>query len=127
MSNDFRQIFLPYCLERQPDGTYAVLNRKYKPLGFNIRDHVVFGDYPICIKPKGMNAKLATKLSWCGDSCTSVIYLYNDGCIPTSSAEHMKSYLDRLEILARLDVGEPKPLRPNETEMRLQDLSIQPA
>jgi len=32
------------------------------------------------------------------------IYLYNDGCVPTESTEHMKNYLERLKILAKLKV-----------------------
>ncbi len=31
---DFRAISLPYVLQRQEDGSYLVLNRKYKAIGF---------------------------------------------------------------------------------------------
>ena len=31
---DFRSVFMPYCLRKQKDGRYVVLNREYKPVGF---------------------------------------------------------------------------------------------
>lgn len=102
--NDFRAVFFPYCLHKQPDGRYVVLNRKYKPIGFTTREHIKYEDYPVCAKLKGIGSATAAKLSYKGDSNTDEIYLYNDGCVPTDSAEHMKNYLERLEILAKLKV-----------------------
>ncbi|QSV55098.1 MAG: hypothetical protein HEP80_15660 [Dolichospermum sp. UKL201] len=102
--DDFRAVFLPYCLQKQPDEKYAVLNRRYKPLGFNTREHIEYEDYPICVKLKGIGSATAAKLSWNCDSNTDIIYLYNDGCFPTKSSEDMKNYLKRLEILAKLKV-----------------------
>jgi hypothetical protein len=32
--SDFRAMFFPYCLQKQKDGRYVVLNREYKPVGF---------------------------------------------------------------------------------------------
>lgn len=37
---DFRASYLPYCLIRQADGRYAVVNRRYKPLGYITSDWV---------------------------------------------------------------------------------------
>ncbi|MEH2331482.1 hypothetical protein [Nostoc sp.] len=102
--NDFRAVFLPYCIEKQPDGRYVVLNREYKPVGFKTKEHIKYEEYPICIELKGIGLATAAKLSYKGDSNTDKIYLYNDGCVPTESAEHMKNYLKRLEILAKLKV-----------------------
>lgn len=102
--NDFRAVFLPYCLHKQPDGRYVVLNREYKPIGFKTRENIKYEDYPISIELKGIGSATAAKLSCNGDSNTDRIYLYNDGCVPTQSAEYMKSYLERLEILAKLKV-----------------------
>ncbi|TAE59412.1 MAG: hypothetical protein EAZ76_05520 [Nostocales cyanobacterium] len=104
MSLEFRAIFFPYCLQKQSDGRYVVLNRRYKPLGFNTLEHIEYEKYPICVKLKGLGSKTAAKLSWNGDSNTDIIYLYNDGCIPTNSSQDMKNYLKRLEILAKLQV-----------------------
>jgi hypothetical protein len=102
--SDFRSVFLPYCLDRQPDGRYVVLNRKYKPVGFLTKDHIEYSDYPICVKFKGLGEITAAKISFNGDSNMDRIYLYNDGCIPTNSSEYMADYLRRLEILAKLAV-----------------------
>jgi hypothetical protein len=102
--NDFRSVFLPYCLEKQPDGRYVVLNREYKPIGFKTREHIEYEEYPICVELKGIGEVTAAKVSYNSDSNTDMIFLYNDGCVPTESAEHMKNYLNRLAILAKLKV-----------------------
>jgi hypothetical protein len=102
--SDFRSVFLPYCLDRQPDGRYVVLNRKYKPVGFLTKDHIEYSDYPVCVKFKGLGEVTAAKISFNGDSNMDRIYLYNDGCIPTNSSQYMADYLRRLEILAKLTV-----------------------
>lgn len=102
--NDFRAVFFPYCLDKQPDGQYVVLNREYKPIGFKTKENVKYEDYPIFVELKGVGSATAAKLSYKGDPNTDRIYLYNDSCVPTESAEHMKNYLKRLEILAKLKV-----------------------
>lgn len=102
--NNFRALFFPYCLDKQSDGRYVVLNREYKPIGFKTREHIKYEDYPVCVGLKGIGSATAAKLSYKGNSNTDRIYLYNDGCVPTESAEPMKNYLDRLEILAKLKV-----------------------
>ncbi|MBD2246642.1 hypothetical protein [Nostoc sp. FACHB-888] len=101
--NDFRSVFLPYCLEKQSDGRYVVLNREYKPVGFKTREHIEYQDY-ISVELKGIGLATVAKLSYNSDSNTDRIYLYNDGCVPTESPEYMKNYLKRLEILAKLKV-----------------------
>lgn len=102
--NDFRSVHMPYCLKKQPDGTYVVLNREYKPLGFNTHKHVEYENYPIKAKIK-ITAATAKKLSCHGDTDISSIFLYDDGCIPTSNAANMNNYLDRLKALAKLKVS----------------------
>lgn len=62
-------------------------------------------EYPVCVELKGIGSVTAAKLSSKSDSNTDAIFLYNDGCVPTESAEHMKSYLERLTILAKLKVN----------------------
>ena len=101
---DFRSVFFPYCLKKQEDGRYAVLNREYKPVGFFTREYITYANYPVLVKLKGLTAKKAAKLSWKGDEQTDEIFLYNDGCVPTHSKANMHAYLAKLELLAKLSV-----------------------
>ena len=103
--HDVRSAYLPYCLDKQSDGSYAVLNRDYKPLGFLTRSHVNYSDYPVCAKIAGLTAATAQKLSWNASPDLDRIYLYNDGCIPTRSKENMDAYLKRIRILAALKIS----------------------
>lgn len=47
MTTDFSAVFLPYCLQKQSDGQYVVLNRQYKKLGFKTLEHIDYEEYPI--------------------------------------------------------------------------------
>lgn len=104
--SDFRSVFMPYCLRKQPDGRYVVLNREYKPVGFFTRDFVKYEEHPVAVHLAGIKATTAAKLSWSGDANPDEIFLYNDGCVPTDSAENMKKYLAKLQILAKLSIKE---------------------
>lgn len=100
--DDFRSVHLPYCLQRLSDGSYVVLNREYKPIGYRTRDHIRYEDLPIRAKIQGITPQVAAKLSWSGSEDLDRIMLYNDGCVPTAKSEHMKRYLERIEILSSL-------------------------
>jgi hypothetical protein len=104
---DFRSVFMPYCLRKQEDGKYVVLNREYKPVGFFTDEYVKYEEHPVAVHLEGIGPATAAKLSWKGSEDTDSIFLYNDGCIPTASAENMKKYLAKLQILAKLRI---KPL-----------------
>lgn len=97
---DFRSVYLPYCLKRQEDGRYIVLNREYKPLGFNTDTHVNYEDYPIAAKIKGITKKVAMELSIDKSSDLDQIFLYNDATNPSSNSENMKKYLKKIEKIA---------------------------
>lgn len=99
---DFRSAYLPYCLKRLKDGRYVVLNREYKPLGFITLEHIEYEQYPIASNILGIGESTAAKLSWKNDPNLDVIFLYNDGCVPTESEANMKSYLEKIKILAKL-------------------------
>ncbi len=99
--SDFRAIALPYCLKRLEDGSYIVLNRKYKPIGFDTKEFLTYEDYPIKHKIRGINKKTAASLSWKNSPNTEMIFLYNDGCVPTHSKDSMVKYLEKLESLAK--------------------------
>jgi hypothetical protein len=103
---DARQVFLPYCIQQVEDGRYVVLNRNYKPLGFRSRERVDYNDYAV---PLRITAKQAAKMSWRGDSGTTMIFFYNDGCIPDSPAR-LRAYLERYAVFARLKL-KPLPCR----------------
>jgi len=103
--NDFRAIIMPYCLKRMEDGSYIVLNRHYKPVGFNTREHLKYEDYPACHKIRGINKKTAASLSHNNNNDTSIIYLYDDGSVPTRNAENMRKYLDKLGTLAKYKIS----------------------
>ncbi len=94
----FRQIILPYCLKRMEDSTYIILNRRYKPIGFDTTEFLRYEDYPICHRIKEINQNTAASFSWYGDDNTDIntdiIHLYHDDSISTSSPENMRSYLD---------------------------------
>lgn len=108
---DFRYIYLPYCLLKQPNGNYLVLNRNYKPLGFAVRDRLRYEDYPIEVKIKRLTKTTAARLSWEESDNVEKIFLYNDGCIPTASAAHMTEYLKKLRILAKLEIEDMRHRR----------------
>lgn len=101
---DFRSVHMPYCLKKQKDGSYIVLNREYKPIGFRTKDWLTYGDYPISHKFIGLGPSVAKKLSWSGDKNLDEIFLYNDGCIPDKSSENMTGYLKRIEVLMKLKI-----------------------
>lgn len=102
----FNAVYMPYCLQRQEDDRYAVLNREYKPVGFITRDWVNYDDYPVCAKIKGIGPALARKLSYNGSDDVDCIYLYNDGCNPCSGAEEMAAYIRRLTLAVNLRIDE---------------------
>ena len=89
---------------KKNDGSYAVLNREYKPVGFNTRDHIDYKDFPVTTQFKGIGLGIAKKISYNGSEGTETIYLYDDGCVPTQSTASMNSYLEKLRILAKLRV-----------------------
>ena len=72
---DFRSVYLPYCIKKQEDGSFIVLNRNYKPLGFNSLDNVIYEDYPISSKIKGLTTVSIKKLAWNGVMKNNFIFL----------------------------------------------------
>lgn len=103
--NDFRSTHLPYCLIRQADGRYVVVNRRYKPLGYITSEWVDYDDKPILAHLSGLGPATIRKLSWNDSDNAERIYLYNDGCVPTANAKSMRAYLDKIAILAKLKVS----------------------
>lgn len=98
---DFRSVYLPYCLKRQSDGRYVVLNREYNPIGFNTTDNVNYEDYPITSKIRGITKKAAQELSYNKSSNVEQIFLYDDATNPSSNQKNMKEYLKKIEKIAK--------------------------
>lgn len=99
---DFRAVYFPYCIEKQSDGSWVVLNRQYKPVGFNTGEFIEYEKFPVSAVLKGIGPTKLNKLSYTGVAEGDRVYLYNDGCVPTRSAADMRSYLEKLKLLAGL-------------------------
>lgn len=100
--NDFRSVYLPYCLKRNEQGHYAVLNREYKPVGMRTRAWVNYAEAGAYQPITGLTPAKAAALSIQGRDDLDTIHLYTDGTHPLLSPEHMDAYLARLALLAGL-------------------------
>jgi len=103
---------LPYCIDRQEDGSYVVLNRDHKPIGFFTYGIADYDKYPIQYRLKWLTAAIAKKISHKGSDDLSRIYLYDDGCNPANGkAADWEAYQRRLQVLSRVVVrNEPKAI-----------------
>lgn len=102
--DDFRAVYFPYCIEKQDDGTYVVLNREYKPVGFNTRDWINYSDYPVGVRLR-LTPKRIDELSVDDNDDGSNVYLYDDSTNPIRSKKNMDAYLEKLRILAKLEIS----------------------
>jgi hypothetical protein len=64
------------------------------------------------VKFKHLTVATVSRLSWNGGPDEGEIFLYGDGSIPTANAKNMQEYLERLEILARLEFAAEDSGRP---------------
>ena len=103
---DFRAIYLPYCIEQNIDGTWVVLNRQYKPVGFNTNDYIRYEEFPVFVRLRGLGPATLKRISYDGQVKGSCVYLYNDGTNLLNGPNEMKAYLKRIEILAKLSVSD---------------------
>lgn len=95
---------LPFCVQKQDDGKWVFLNRGYKPVGFYSRDHFNYSDYPIAIEVPGLTDTVARSAACDGKFDGNEFFLYDDGCVPTHSAENMSAYMGRLQKLLGLKI-----------------------
>ena len=98
------RIAFPYCIQKQEDGSYVVLNREYKPIGFLTQECLDYWRYPIGIRFKGLKEETIRKISIDGDPREGAIYLYDDGTVPIRNRKNMRDYLERLSVLMSLKV-----------------------
>ena len=95
------RMYFPYGMEKQPDGSWVLFNRHYKPVGFNTPDHIDYGAYPVSFDSRLVPSTKA-KLSWTGEDTGDRVFFYNDGCYPTASGANMKAYLGKMRLLMKL-------------------------
>ncbi|MEO6518709.1 MAG: hypothetical protein ABIO17_06925 [Pseudoxanthomonas sp.] len=100
---EFRRIYLPYCIEQVAGHGHVVLNRLYKPLGVVSRQHVEYAPY--AVKLIGLTPAKAEAISWNGSGSTDHVFLYSDASVPTRSQELWDGYQRRLQLLSQLEVA----------------------
>lgn len=104
MNRNIRCVHFPYCIIKQENGNYIILNRLYKPLGFISHKWVQYSDYPIEFKFAHLTSRTAQKLSYKNSPDKDNIYLYNDGCNPFYNQTDMEKYMQRLNHLYKLKI-----------------------
>lgn len=104
MADTLRWTHFPYCLDRQSDGSYAVLNRRYKPIGMTTGEHVDYMTAPGRVRFKRMGPATARALSFEGSENLDRIYLYDDGSTPDRGPRELAAYLERLGRLMALQI-----------------------
>ena len=97
-----RRTHFPYCLKKQDNGKYIILNRLYKPLGFCTKDYIVYEEYPIEFETIRLTKSQIEKLT--KNAVDEFIFLYDDNCVPTHSVAKMNEYLEKLRVLAQVKV-----------------------
>ncbi|MGY0633747.1 hypothetical protein [Luteimonas sp. A478] len=100
-NEEFRRVFLPYCIERVEGHGHVVLNRLHKPLGMRTGEHVDYA--PHAVRFKGLTPTRAEQLSHNRSSNVDRIQLYADGGAPTVGREEWDAYQARLQVLAGLE------------------------
>ena len=97
----FRQIFLPYCIKRQADGTWSVLNRECVSLGDDERkDHSIpMRSYRL----RGLGPEALKKIAHTTSEDGTEFWLYDDSCTPDSSALNWQAYQKRLMALTKFE------------------------
>lgn len=112
---DVRCDYLPFCLKKQPDGRYVILNANHNPVGFSTVRQINWADHPVLVNIYGLTSAVAAQLSCTGSDDTEVIFLYDSECLPVHCSTCMDAYTKRLAVLALLQT-EP----PDEYEFRLK-------
>ncbi|WP_298574991.1 hypothetical protein [uncultured Luteimonas sp.] len=102
-TEEFRRVFLPYCIERVEGHGHVVLNRLYKPLGMRTEAHVDYA--PHAVRFAALSPTQAELLSHARSQDTDRIHLYADASAPTKSQADWDAYQGRLQILAAMEIG----------------------
>src|SRR5690606_1490301 len=102
--NDFRAVFLPYCIKKQDDGKFLVVNREYVPLSFATFDQsyrTPSRDLPVYHEIDGLTPDFIKELqqNYYGVSTQdngNTIFLYNDMMNPYHK-ENRENYFGILD------------------------------
>lgn len=101
-TTSFWREYLPYCLQKQKDGSWVVCNRNYKPVGFNTSEFIRYEDYPVSAKIGRLGPATISKLQSPGIT-DSVIYLHG-GYGDLDDSTKAQDYFQKLKILAHLPI-----------------------
>ena len=101
-TEEFRRIFLPYCIERVEGHGHVVLNRLYKPLGMRTAERIDYA--PHAVRFAALTPVRAELLSHARSQNTDRIHLYADASAPTRSPADWDAYQRRLQLLATLEL-----------------------
>ena len=101
---EVRRLMFPYGMAKNPDGSWTLFNRLYKPVGVISEEWEEWDTPKHKMKFKALRQPTLAKLDHRGEGTGDRIYFYNDGCIPTDSAKHMDAYLSKLRVLMALKV-----------------------
>lgn len=99
-----RTWLFPYGMEQNPDGTWIVFNRRYKPLGITDREHVDYMDPRYALKIERIGPATLAKLD-INHGVTphpGRVYFYREGSIPEDSKANMDAYVKRMSLLMKL-------------------------
>ena len=102
--NNFLKVNLPYHVTVRESGEIVAVNREYLPLGVGKKDEDIPEGFPTSIKYSRATEKILKAAAYDGQVRDGSIFLYNDGCTPTSSKKDMDAYLQRLAVLSKLKV-----------------------
>jgi len=107
---------MPYCIQRLDKYEYVILNREYRPIGFNEwfeNNKESFNKYPVVKKYKGMNTvlkyisghnlELTLNLDIKINKITK-LWLYDDKNHPLKSNDNMMKYAKILEKLGKVQL-----------------------
>lgn len=98
---DFRQAYLPYCIQKVGNKTWVFLNRAYKPTGQTSSKFVDYRNFAvICKITKPMLKNLITV-----PHKPDAYWFYDDTCIPTKSAKDFDQYMKRLKPFLQVAVS----------------------
>lgn len=103
--NNIRQLFFPYGMARNSDGSWTFFNRKYKPTGVVADGWAEWDDPHHKVFLKGLTKAKLAELDIEGAGDGERIYFYSDATHPDQSAKDLSSYLEKLQILLKLEVG----------------------